>query len=184
MDHYLEIRVVADPEFSAEMLMAALFAKLHRALATRGKGDIGVSFPQMAKTPGAILRLHGSQTALQALEALSWRKGLNDYCQCSGVALVPQIIGWRTVSRVQVKSCPQRLIRRSVNKGWLTQEQARQRLLTIKERRTGLPYINVKSLSSGQQFRLFILHGQLRTEPVSGLFNFYGLSTTATIPWF
>lgn len=44
MDHYLEIRVLPDPEFSSEMLMAALFAKLHRVLGARGQGDIGVSF--------------------------------------------------------------------------------------------------------------------------------------------
>ncbi|MDS0116062.1 type I-F CRISPR-associated endoribonuclease Cas6/Csy4, partial [Enterobacter hormaechei subsp. steigerwaltii] len=45
MDHYIEIRVLPDPEFSEEMLMPALMAKLHRALGQRGKGDIGVSFP-------------------------------------------------------------------------------------------------------------------------------------------
>lgn len=45
MDYFLDIRVLPDPEFSEEMLMAALFAKLHRALGARGKGDIGVSFP-------------------------------------------------------------------------------------------------------------------------------------------
>jgi len=48
MDHYLEIRVLPDPEFSSEMLMAALFAKLHRVLGARGQGDIGVSFPMVA----------------------------------------------------------------------------------------------------------------------------------------
>ncbi|STJ17688.1 CRISPR-associated protein, Csy4 family [Escherichia coli] len=32
MDHYLEIRVLPDPEFSSEMLMAALFAKLQSGI--------------------------------------------------------------------------------------------------------------------------------------------------------
>ncbi len=59
MDHYIEIRVLPDPEFSEEMLMAALMAKLHRALGQRGKGDIGVSFPAHGIKPGAVLRLHG-----------------------------------------------------------------------------------------------------------------------------
>lgn len=116
MDHYLEIRVLPDPEFSSEMLMAALFAKLHRALGARGQGDIGVSFPDVNVTPGARLRLHGSAPALQELEASTWRKGLTDYCQCSPVTPVPEIKGWRVVSRVQVKSNPQRLLRRSVKK--------------------------------------------------------------------
>lgn len=184
MDHYLEIRVLPDPEFGEEMLMAALFAKLHRALGARGKGDIGVSFPQVGVTPGAILRLHATQLALQELEATTWRKGLTDYCQCTGILAIPAVMGWRTVSRVQVKSSPQRLLRRSVKKGWLTEDQALQRLATLSAQRTNLPYLNVKSLSSQQQFRLFICHGELCPTPSRGTFNGYGLSTTATIPWF
>ncbi len=42
----------------------------------------------------------------------------------------------------------------------------------------------MKSLSSQQQFKLFIRHGDLLTEPVKGEFSSYGLSATATIPWF
>jgi CRISPR-associated endonuclease Csy4 len=37
VDHFLDIRVLPDPEFGEEMLMAALFAKLHRALGARGR---------------------------------------------------------------------------------------------------------------------------------------------------
>ena len=184
MDHYLEIRVLPDPEFSSEMLMAALFAKLHRVLGARGQGDIGVSFPDANVMPGTHLRLHGSAQALQELEASTWRKGLTDYCQCSPVTPVPEIKGWRVVSRVQVKSNPQRLLRRSVKKGWLTEEQAIERLATQAEQRTDLPFLNMKSLSSQQQFKLFIRHGDLLKEPVKGEFSSYGLSATATIPWF
>ena len=97
---------------------------------------------------------------------------------------VPAVKGWRTVSRVQVKSSPQRLLRRSVRKGWLTEEQAQQRLVESTEQHSDLPYLNVKSLSNQQQFWVFIRHGELRSEPVSGTFTSYGLSSTATIPWF
>ncbi|MER1978947.1 MULTISPECIES: type I-F CRISPR-associated endoribonuclease Cas6/Csy4 [Pseudocitrobacter] len=184
MDHYLEIRVLPDPEFNAEMLLAALFAKLHRALGARGKGDIGVSFPHYGTTPGDCLRLHGSASSLNELEATSWRKGLSDYCQCSMVTPVREVKAWRTVSRIQVKSSPQRLLRRSVRKGWLTEEEALARLQTLPEVRTSLPYLNIKSLSTGQQFRLFISHGELLNAPVKGTFSSYGLSAVATIPWF
>ena len=79
MDHYIEIRVLPDPEFSEEMLMAALFAKLHRALGARGKGDIGVSFPLYSLKLGDVLRLHVVAQALDELEALLWRHGLTYY---------------------------------------------------------------------------------------------------------
>lgn len=184
MDHYQDIRVLPDPEFTEDMLMAALFAKLHRALGARGKGDIGVSFPEHGLKPGARLRLHGQQAALAELENTRWRAGLQDYCQSGPVAPVPQIQGWRTVSRVQVKSSPERLMRRSVRKGWLTEEQAQQRLSSVAEQHTSLPWLSIKSLSSGQYFRLFIRHGEFLSAPVSGTFSSYGLSAQATIPWF
>lgn len=184
MDHYLEIRVLPDPEFSEEMLMAALVAKLHRALGQRGQVDIGISFPAYAVKPGAILRLHGHRQALNELERLAWRKGLSDYCDCTEIKNVPEVNHWRCVSRVQVKSSAQRLMRRSVKKGWLTEEEAQQRMLTMAEARTDLPWLNLRSLSTGQSFRLFIRHGDLLSAPVTGVFSTYGLSATATIPWF
>jgi CRISPR-associated endonuclease Csy4 len=184
MDHYLEIRVLPDPEFTEPLLMAALFAKLHRALGARGLGDIGVSFPEYGKTPGAVLRLHGSHAALNELEAGRWRAGLSDYCRCSTIAPVPAVSHWRVVSRVQVKSSPERLLRRSVRKGWLSEEQAEARLQTMETQQTTLPYLSLKSLSSGQSFRLFFRHGDLLSAPVVGRFSSYGLSAQATIPWF
>ncbi|MVZ47588.1 type I-F CRISPR-associated endoribonuclease Cas6/Csy4, partial [Escherichia coli] len=78
---------------------------------------------------------------------------------------------WRCVSRVQVKSSPERLLRRSVRKGWLTEEEAQKRMATMEEERTDLPWLNLRSLSSGQSFRLFIRHGDLLPAPVAGLFS-------------
>lgn len=184
MDHYQEIQVLPDPEFTEEILMAALFAKLHRALGARGQVDIGVSFPDHHLKPGARLRLHGKREALAELEATNWRTGLQDYCQCKQLMPVPAVQGWRTVSRYQVKSSPERLMRRSVRKGWLTEEQAQQRLQTLPPQRTTLPWLSMKSLSSGQRFLLFIRHGELLPAQVSGTFSSYGLSAQATIPWF
>ena len=184
MDSYQDIRVLADPEFSKNTLMAALFAKLHRALGTRGKGDIGVSFPEFSVTPGSVIRLHGSRSSLAELEATRWRAGLGDYCEASSIAPIPNAVEWRYVKRVQVKSSPQRLLRRSVRKGWLTEEQAVQRGSGIKANLSDLPFLSLKSLSSGQHFRLFILHGELQPERVNGTFSSYGLSDKTTIPWF
>ncbi|EJJ1581941.1 type I-F CRISPR-associated endoribonuclease Cas6/Csy4 [Salmonella enterica] len=184
MDHYQDIQVLPDPEFTQEALMAALFTKLHRALGARGKGDIGVSFPDVGIKPGARLRVHGLQSALAELDAMRWRAGLQDYCQSSAILPTPQVQGWRTVSRVQVKSNPERLMRRSVRKGWLTEEEAQQRLSGLQEQQTPLPWLLIRSFSSGQHYRLFIKHGVLQFTPVSGVFSSYGLSACATIPWF
>lgn len=184
MDSYLEIRVLPDPEFSEDTLMAALMAKLHRALGAREKGDIGVSFPDHDIKPGGRLRIHGSARALRELESDDWRRGLKDYCAASEIAAVPANVQWRTVSRAQAKSSPQRLLRRSVRKGWISPEEASRRQAITPARTLSLPYLNLKSLSSQQHFRLFIAHGELQSAATAGTFSSYGLSVTATIPWF
>lgn len=184
MDHYQDIRVLPDPEFSEPMLMAALFAKLHRALAAHGQGNIGVSFPGMQRTPGAVLRLHGSHKTLAELQESGWLKGLRDYTGIGPLQAVPTGAQHRTVSRVQVKSSAERLRRRSVSKGWLTDAQAREKIPMANEQRSSLPFITLKSLSTGQSFRLFLKQGELQAVPIEGSFSFYGLSAFATVPWF
>ena len=63
------------------------------------------------------------------------------------------------------------------------EETAAQQIPNEAERRLALPYLRIKSSSSDQQFLLFI---QQRPEvhQQTGDFNSYGLSSTATIPWF
>ena len=184
MESYQEIRVLPDPEFTEETLMAALFAKLHRALGAYGQGDIGISFPEHAQKLGGVIRLHGSEAALGKLEESRWRVGLNDYCRATAILAIPANTGWRVVSRVQVKSNVERLVRRSLRKGWITEEQAQQRIAEGKDKRCHLPFLPLRSLSTGQSFKLFIRHSEIQTAPVSGSFSSYGLSDTATVPWF
>ncbi|MGB9098113.1 type I-F CRISPR-associated endoribonuclease Cas6/Csy4 [Erwinia sp.] len=184
MDHYIEIRLLPDPEFSATILMEALFAKLHRALGSTAQGAIGVSFPVAGKTLGDRLRLHGTYAALSKLDALSWRKGLRDNTDDSGILPVPQTTQFRTVRRVQLKSSAERLRRRSVRKGWLSEEEAILRIPDAREKRSSLPFIRLRSSSSNQHFLLFIEQGKIVAQAVPGEFSVYGLSNLATVPWF
>ncbi|WP_312634027.1 type I-F CRISPR-associated endoribonuclease Cas6/Csy4 [Pseudescherichia sp.] len=184
MESYQDICLLADPEFTEQTLMSALFMKMHLALSARKKGDIGVSFPEHAKTPGAVLRLHGHQEILVELETTQWLAGLSDYCIVKPISAVPDVVGWRTVSRVQVKSSIERLMRRSVSKGWLTEAEAAQQLIERRNQHCDLPFIQLKSHSTGQHFRLFICHGNIQNNPTAGTFGSYGLSTVTTIPWF
>ena len=184
MDHYIEIRLRPDPEFGDTLLMNALFAKLHRALATGGHGEVGVSFPKAQKTLGDKLRLHGVQTVLQRLMCLNWIKGLGDYTSVSAIRPAPKNCRYCIVKREQVKSSVERLYRRSVKKGRMSLEEAEKKISAGNEQRSKLPFVQLKSSSSGQQFRLFIHQGKLLNSPSEGNFSAYGLSCKATIPWF
>jgi CRISPR-associated endonuclease Csy4 len=193
MEHYLDITVLPDPEFTETVLMNAVFAKLHRVLASLASTDIGVSFPKhiinhedRKKTRlGNKLRLHASQESLSRLMTERWLTGLRDYTHQTDILPVPTHgITHRAVKRVQVKSSIERLLRRSVTKGWLTEEEALAKFQSTKAQESDLPFIQLKSTSTGQKFRLFISHEPPQDKAVEGNFNTYGLSSIATIPWF
>lgn len=184
MDHYQDINLYPNGDIPTATVLNQTFGKLHLALVNYGKGDIGVSFPKADKTLGETLRLHGTHQALSELEQMCWREHLDDYCSTSSIKAVPSTAQWRVVSRVQTKSSPERLLRRSVKKGWISEQEAQTRLKEAKDKTTKLPFLRVKSLSNGQFFRLFIKHHPCVDAPCNGTFNTYGLSDKATIPWF
>ena len=187
MDRYLELRVLPDPEFAPTAVLNALFAKLHRTLALRGTGTVGLSFPgfhNAKPTLGDRLRLHGTSAALEPLDDFQWLDALRDHLHTIGPAPVPQVDGYRIVRRVQVKSSPERLRRRLIARRGIPEADAKQAIPDEAARRSPLPYLTVTSGSTAQTFRIFVQHGPLVPEPVGGRFSAYGLSPAATIPWF
>lgn len=184
MDHYVETRLLPDPEFHETLLMDALFAKVHLAIASEGHGEVGISFPQTQKTLGDTMRLHGSQAALHRMMNLNWLKGLTDHTNASIILPVPESCQYRVVKRVQAKSSVERLYRRSIKKGWITAEEAEEKVQNHKDQLLNAPFVQIKSHSSGQRFRLFINHGEIMGSPQEGAFSAYGLSNNATVPWF
>lgn len=187
MDHYLDLHLLPDPEFPATQLMSALLAKLHRALHDLRRDDIGISFPGVdGKTAGlgGHLRLHGSAEALDTLMALNWLTGMRDHLTMSDLLGVPAAARYRCVSRVQVDSNPERARRRLIKRHGISEAEARERIPDEAAKRCKLPFAQLRSRTTGQHFRLFIQHGALMEKPQPGNFNGYGLSSTATVPWF
>ena len=187
MNSYLEIRLLPDPEFSPTTLMNALFSKLHRALVTHGGQNIGVSFPEAGEknpTLGARLRLHGVAADLETLMALGWMAGMRDHANVGEIAPVPAQAKHRVVRRVQAKSNPERDRRRLIARKGLSTEEARQAIPDSAAERLRLPYLVVGSKSTEQQFRLFVEHLPVQDMALPGLFSAYGLSPSATVPWF
>lgn len=187
MDAYLEIRLLPDPEFTPTTLMNALFSKLHRGLVTHGGRNIGVSFPDVGKNGrslGERLRLHGSRADLEKLMATNWLVGMRDHAAVSEITEVPAHAKQRVVRRVQAKSNPERQRRRLIARKGITIGQAVQAIPDSAAEKLNLPYLVLISQSTGQQFRLFVEHLVVREQAMSGEFSAYGLSATATVPWF
>lgn len=183
MKHYIDITVLPDPEFTETTLMNALYAKCHRALGQLADGEIGVSFPKHKKTLGAQLRLHGAAEKLSLFMEHKWLKGLSDYTEVSTAQEIPVAVEYRTVEQVRKKS-PFNKRKRSIIKGWLTAEEAEEKIIDTGDHLLNLPFAQLTSLSNRNQYKVFVRHGELKAEPVTGSFSSYGLSKVATVPWF
>lgn len=183
MKHYVDITVLPDPEFSETILMNALYSKCHRALGKNAGGEIGVSFPKYKKTLGPLLRLHGTNEKLDLLMAINWLKGLSDYTVVTEVQLIPANVKHRTVEHVRKKSAANKR-KRSVSKGWLTAEEAEEKIKDTGGHYLTLPFAQLFSLSNQNKYRVFIRHSALKADPQIGSFSSYGLSNVASVPWF
>lgn len=186
MDRYIEFCLLSDPEFAPNQIMTVLYGKLHLALAELGTGDVGVSFPDagMGRTPGIRLRLHGSAEALGRLMRINWTTGIHDYVAQSSEQPVPADATFRSWCRVQAKSNPERLRRRLMKRHGVDAETASKQIPDSAAEMLKLPYVRIKSLSSGRHFRLFFKPGPIEHKERQGSFSAYGLSRNATVPWF
>ncbi|KEZ77514.1 type I-F CRISPR-associated endoribonuclease Cas6/Csy4 [Salinisphaera hydrothermalis] len=189
MDHYIDIRLRPDPDFPAPILMGALYSKLHRALVELAADDIGISLPAhntgvQARHPGETLRVHGAADRIETLLATGWLKGMRDHAEVGEVFPVPDNAVHRTVRRRQFKTNADRLRRRRMRRHNESETEVIEAIPESIEKRVTLPFIQVRSSSTGQRFSLFIEHGPKQDTPEQGRFNSYGLSSSATVPWF
>lgn len=185
--HYVNLKVIPDPETSSAQLIGALYDHLHMALVQQRQDSIGISFPGYSLNPRALgitLRLHGSEAELQQLLAADWLKGMRDHVRASNLAAVPADALHRTVHRKQFKTSAERLRRRRMRRKGETAEQAKAAIPDSAERRPDLPYVHIRSRSTRQQFCMFIAMGPPRPTPTPGVFDSHGLGNPATIPWF
>lgn len=185
--HYVDLTVVPDQETSAPQLMDALYGRFHLALVQRRSDYIGVSFPRYSLIPrgmGNVLRLHADASSLEQLMVTDWMKGVRDHVRISDIQPVPPGVPHRTVQRRQFKTNVERLRRRRMRRKGETAEQAALAIPDRVERTPRLPFIHLRSGSTGQAFCLFITMGPLQDESVEGSFSSYGLGQRATVPWF
>lgn len=172
---------------AAPEMLARAFSAVHLCLVNLRTADVSVSFPRQddrARSLGNCLRMMGPIHEVGAIAALPWHRIVRGPTTFSGVSAVPATRVFRGVRRVQAKSNVERLRRRYVARHGVAYEDARRMIQEDLRRTLDLPWLRLKSHSSGQEFRLFLRLDDSRPEFVAGHFNAYGLSSTATIPWF
>jgi CRISPR-associated endonuclease Csy4 len=195
MNYYIDIKLLTDSEITLGFIWKKLYAQIHLALVEVRDDDslvsIGLSFPKYTEDRflGDTLRLFApTQDELEALDLNQWLGRLLDYLTISEIKEVPsnttEFVSFR---RKQFKVNIERLARRQAKRKGISFEEALKNYENFdeeeKKRGNRLPYINVKSLSSEQEMKLFIEKSKVKEEKI-GLFSTYGLSRESTVPWF
>lgn len=182
MNSYIDIEIKPDAEMRENVLLNKVYAKLHKALCDLKATDIGVSFPSYKVMLGRVLRIHSSDQKLGKLMGANLLGGLSGYCVVSNIQTVPDSAQYRTVSRIQ-SNMTQAKLNRLIKRGSITESEVK--VYKAKMFSIGLdnPYLELESGSNGHKHRRYIQFGEILARPVAGSFDQFGLSKTATVPY-
>jgi CRISPR-associated endonuclease Csy4 len=183
MDSYIELRLKPDAEMREAELSSKVFTKFHKALVELNTDRIGISFPQVHVKLGLVFRIHGEETLLHDLQQLKWLGPLSGYCQLSDILGVPADIQYRVVSEKRSNMSSAKL-RRLISRGSIDKEGEKRYKVKMLSQGFDNPYLDLLSSSTGQVYRKFFEFSDVINKPSRGIFDTYGLSNTATIPWF
>lgn len=183
MDFYIDIKLKADPEMPINRLLNTLYTKLHKVLSELNSQTIGVSFPEYQVLLGKVMRIHGTKTDLVELQNKNWIGAVSGYCQVSDISTVPSDCQYRTVGRIQPLMSESKL-KRLIKRGSITETEVKEYKAKMFTKGLDQPYLELVSVSNGQKHRRYINFGEIIDSPQQGEFDQFGLSKSATVPWF
>jgi CRISPR-associated endonuclease Csy4 len=195
MKFYLEVTLLPNPEVGGNFLWSKVFQQIHLGLVEmqdgQGQVPIGLSFPEYVigekySVLGCKLRLLANdEVILKQFDAVKWLERLSDYVHCTSIRPLPEkIIGYAIYQREQPKTSPERLARRYARRHNVEYEAA----LTLYSKRNyqsiNSPFIRLKSLSSDNNFCLWVKKIPIDIQASTAHFSSYGLSSVSTVPEF
>ncbi|MBE3662718.1 type I-F CRISPR-associated endoribonuclease Cas6/Csy4 [Vibrio navarrensis] len=183
MDSYIDIHLRPDAEMNEAELGSKVYTKFHKALVKLNTNQIAMSFPDANLKLGQLFRVHGPVSLLNDLQGLCWLGPLVGYCQISEVLSVPEQVQYRVISAKR-RNLSSAKLRRLIARGSINKEGEQRYKKKMLSQSIKAPYLDLQSGSTGQKYRKFFEFGEMRSIPTSGKFDSYGLSQSATVPWF
>ncbi len=191
---YQEISLLPQEEIPIHFLWSKVFQQIHLGLVEmqddQKRVPIGVSFPEYVigekySVLGGQLRLFAQdEFTLVRFDAAKWLSRLSDYVHYTGIRSVPvKIIGYAIYQRYQPKINAERLARRYARRHGVDYDTALARYGEMCNKCIPWPFIRQKSLSSEQEFCLWIKK-TMAMEPAGSVYSSYGLNAIATVPEF
>jgi len=194
MKAYLEITLLPNNDIGHYFLWSKVFQQIHLALVELKKDNdtslCGITFPEFNEQKnqlGQKIRVFAPEKKqLEALNLVKWLKRLHDYTHMTHIRDVPDHVDqYVRFTRVQIKSSRQRLARRAVKRHSIRYAQAIANLADFQPKYSAVPFIQLKSLGNGNQFRLLISKETMsEVSNPSAQFNSYGLSNGSVLPCF
>jgi len=200
MKFYLDITLLPDAEANLGFIWQKVFQQVHIALVDNKIGNnesaVALSIINYGDKDfplGNQLRLlANTEEVLQKLNIHRWLNRLSDYCHIKQIKSVPTDVSqYACFKRKPVKSIEKKAQRRAVH---LNKPYDEVLAYLRKEKRSEeckLPFINIESqqtkkrLGQGESPFFYIFIERVLTDKlVEGKFDCYGLSKTATVPWF
>ena len=199
MKYFQDITLIPDAEANLGFLWYKIFQQIHIALVenkiSEKESAIAISIPEYGNKNfplGRKLRLLAKDSSLISnLNTHKWLNRLSDYVHIKSIQEVPQSVMHHTrFSRKNVCSIERKAINRAEHLNKPYDEVLKFLLNENKNHKCELPFVHVESQSSEtdktqkkNRYPLFI-EKTLFEEPIEGTFDCYGLSKTATVPWF
>ena len=75
-------------------------------------------------------------------------------------------------------------LRRLIKRGSISEDEAKNYKVKMFTKGLDDPYVELTSGSNGHKHRRYMEFGPLQDHSVDGVFDQFGLSKTATVPWF
>ena len=193
MKYYIDIALISNEEDNLGYLWRKFYVQIHLALVeVRDENNlvsIGLSFPNYSnnRSLGDTLRLFSStKEKLKELKLEVWLNRLEGYVFIGDIKEVPKNINkFVSFRRKQFKTNVERLARRQAKRKKISYEEALKNYENFDgdKNKTKLPYVNIKSLSSEREMKIFIEKIE-SSEEKKGMFSTYGLSRESTVPCF
>ncbi len=193
MKCYIDITLLPSADITLYFLWEKLYQQLHLALVetqnTSGKVSVGIAFQEYDETQNQLgnqLRLFSpNRETLEGLQLQKWLSRLTDYLHITDMRDVPEKVErYACFQRIQPKSSNARLARRKAKRESISLEEALAYFQSNQEQTSQLPFVKIKSHSSGQRFRLVIARTDANNLQIADGFSTYGLSSKSSLPVF
>lgn len=197
MKYYQDITLIPDADVNLGFIWHKVYIQIHLALAenkiAENQSAIAVSFPNYGDKTfplGDKLRLFAeSEAQLMKLDINRWLSRLIDYSDVKPIKQVPEsVVQYACFKRKNVKSAIKKTESLAAHLNKPVDDVLKFRKENNLYHDCNLPFVHMESQQATKdgvkhKFRLFI-EQSFSESPVQEHFDCYGLSKTATVPWF